>query len=203
MIIALEGPSYAGKTTALRHLRQVPVMAGAVFFNCYVKSIARREDIPRPSTASAVEQLAAFETFMAIEETRIQQRAEQPGVVVLDRSVDTLLAHAYALDEMFGFGVHDEARERLERLPYLRPDHTLYLDVSPEVLALRRKEAGHTDLEPDYFLHDPAFLVHARHYFCGPARTPLATEVTVVPGDGGRQETAGVVQALITFWASR
>ncbi|MFI6347195.1 dTMP kinase [Streptomyces sp. NPDC050560] len=203
MIVAVEGPSYAGKTTAIAALRHAAGMREVVFFDCYVKCISRPEDIPRPATTSAAEQLAAFETFMLIEEDRVRRLAGRSGVVVIDRSVDTLLAHAYALDEMDGFGVYDEARDRLQVLPHLRPDRTIYLDASAEVLSLRRKAARHADAEPDYFLHDAAFLTHARDYFCTPAREPVAAEITVVPGSGSREDTAAAVQALVSLWCGQ
>ncbi|MFI1651830.1 hypothetical protein ACH4XT_33585 [Streptomyces avidinii] len=201
MILGLEGPSYGGKTSALGRLRRVPTMQDAMFFSCYVKSFARREDIPTPSTQSAAEQVEAFMTFIEIEGERVRAARRHGGLIILDRTVDTLLAHAYAMDEIHGFGVLPELRRRVEEMPHLRPDHTLYLDVTPELLHLRRKAAGHHEVEPEYFLHDPAFLTHFRDYFCGPARRPAAKEIAVASGDGDREETAAVVQALITFWA--
>ncbi|MFF2787650.1 hypothetical protein ACFVT6_12900 [Streptomyces sp. NPDC058049] len=203
VILGTEGPSYGGKTSALGRLKRVPAMQGVMFFPCYVKSIPRREDIPTPSTQSADEQVEAFMTFMEIEAARVHSAAEHNGLIVLDRTVDTLLAHAHAMDEMHGFGVLPELRSRVEKMPHLRPDYTLYLDVAPELLHLRRKVAGHHEVEPEYFLHDPVFLGHFRDYFCQPARRPVAGEVAVASGDGDRQETAAVVQALFTYWAGR
>ncbi|MFF3979694.1 hypothetical protein [Streptomyces sp. NPDC001828] len=205
-VIAFEGPSYGGKTTAIDHLRSTLDPNCVLFCDCYVRSIPHRQDIPRPSTQSADEQLRAFETFMRIEEARATLLARRPKtrLAVLDRSVDTLLAHAHALDAMYGYGVLDRARWRLGALPHLRPDHTLYLDTSPEVLSLRRKEAGHTAVEPEYFLHDAQFLHHTRAYFCAPSRaaaSTVAAEVTVVPGDGPRHDIAQATEALVRFWA--
>ncbi|MFD5425520.1 hypothetical protein [Streptomyces sp. NPDC127084] len=201
MILGLEGPSYGGKTSALGRLRRVPAMQDAMFFSCYVKSFARREDIPPPSTQSAAEQVEAFMTFMEIEAERVRVARRHGGLVVLDRTVDTLLAHAHAVDEIHGFGVLPELRQRVEEMPHLRPDCTLYLDVAPELLHLRRKAAGHHEVEQEYFLHDPAFLARFRDYFCSRARRPAAREIAVASGDGDRQETAAVVQALFTYWA--
>ncbi|MBD0743977.1 hypothetical protein [Streptomyces sp. CBMA152] len=203
MILGLEGPSYGGKTSALGQLRWVPAMQGAMIFPCYVKSFTRREDIPTPSTQSADEQVEAFMRFMEIEANRVHGARQRGGLIVLDRTVDTLLAHAHAMDELYGFGVLPELRRRVQELPHLRPDHTLYLDVAPELLHLRRKAAGHHELEPEYFLHDPAFLSHFRDYFCHAAHRPVAREMAVADGDGDRQETAAVVQALFTYWAGR
>ncbi|MDX3851057.1 hypothetical protein [Streptomyces sp. AK02-01A] len=99
------------------------------------------------------------------------------------------------------YGVHHQLRERLQLLPFLRPDHTVYLDVPAEALALRRKKAGHTEVESGYFLHDPAFLGHARDYFVAGVQSPIAREVIVVPADTTPAEIAQAVESLVTFWA--
>ncbi|MFI2432098.1 hypothetical protein [Streptomyces sp. NPDC018693] len=202
LIIALEGPSYAGKTTLTRHLRRTALADRAFISDCYVKHIAHRVDVPPARTDSASAQLAAFERFMEIEATRVAEAAASGRVlVILDRSVDTLLAHAYALDALFGYGVHHQLRDRLQALPFLRPDHTLYLDVPAEALHLRRKTAGHTAAESDYFLHEPGFLHHARDYFVHTPRRPVTRELTVLAADAGPDDVAQAVEALVTYWA--
>ncbi|MGQ4388792.1 hypothetical protein [Streptomyces sp. SAS_270] len=200
-IIALEGPSYAGKSTAIQHLRNCGIEGRAYVSGCYVRHIAHRDDIPPARTDSAAAQLAAFEKFMAIENARVRAAlASAKPAAILDRSVDTLLAHGHALDALFGYDVHHQLRDRLQELPFLRPHHTLYLDVPAEVLTLRRKTAGHTAAESDYFLHDPEFLAHARDYFVSRAQSPVSREVTVIPADTGPADVAHAVEALVTFW---
>lgn len=200
-IIALEGPSYAGKSTAIEHLRSRGIEERAFVSDCYVQHIARRDDIPPARTGSAAAQLAAFEKFMAIENTRVRAAlASARAVTILDRCVDTLLAHAHALDALFGYDVHDQLRDRLQELPFLRPHHTLYLDVPAEELSLRRKRAGHTAAESDYFLHELAFLAHTRDYFVSGAHPPVSREVTLVPADTSPDDVAHAVESLVTLW---
>lgn len=200
-IIALEGPSYAGKSTVIGHLRTRGIEERAFVSDCYVQHIDRRADIPPARTASAAEQLAAFETFMGIEGARVRKAlVSAKPVVLLDRSVDTLLAHAHALDALFGYDVHHRLRDRLQELSFLRPHHTLYLDVPAEELALRRKAAGHTAAESEYFLHEPAFLAHARDYFVSAGQPPVSREVTVIPADTNPDAVAHAVEALVTYW---
>ncbi|WP_432111072.1 hypothetical protein [Streptomyces sp. YPW6] len=202
LIVALEGPSYAGKSTAIRHLRRTALGTRAFFSDCYVEHISHRDDIPPARTASAAAQLGAFERFMEIETTRVSEAAASGRrLVILDRSVDTLLAHAYALDALFGYGVHHQLRHRLQTLPFLRPDHTLYLHVPAEALRLRRKAVGHTAAESDYFLHEPGFLRHAHDYFAHAAQEPLTRELTVLAADTDPDEVAQAVEALVSFWA--
>lgn len=200
-VIAIEGPSYAGKSTAIRHLRRRGYEDRAYIADCYVKQIGIRDAVPPARTASATEQVAAFETFMAVEETRVRTAltAAKP-FVILDRSVDTLLAHTHALDTLFGYAVQHRLRDRLQMLPHLRPDHTLYLDVPAEALGLRRKTAGHTATEPDYFLHEPAFLTHTRDYFLTHAQPLVSREVTMVPADTSPEDIAHAVEALVSYW---
>lgn len=200
-VIALEGPSYSGKSTAIAHLRQQGIEDHAFVSDCYVDHIVHRQDIPPVRTASATEQLAAFETFMSIEGMRVRRAlASTKPVVLLDRSVDTLLAHAHALNALFGFGVHHQLRDRLQELPFLRPDHTLYIDVPAEVLSLRRKAAGPTAAESDYFLHEPGFLDQTRDYFVSGTHQLVSREVTVLAAAATPPEVAHRVEALITSW---
>ncbi|MFM9538655.1 AAA family ATPase [Streptomyces turgidiscabies] len=195
-IVALEGPSCAGKTTVIRHLRETPALADtALFFGCYVRHIRPVHEIPPPRTFSAAEQFAAFETFMSAEADRAAETALNPGrLVILDRSVDTLMAHAYAMDRLHDFGVHEQVRRRLEELPHLRPDHTIYLDVSTQTLRQRRAAAGE---EAEYFLHDPDFLAQARAYFTEKPEPPITGEITVLPADGPANTVARAVRALV------
>lgn len=196
-ILCLEGPSYGGKTTAIGHLREIPELAGkAVFFDCYVRHLHGTRAIPAARTGSAAEQLAAFETFMSAEADRVAQAAAHPDpLVILDRSVDTLLAHAYGIDQLYGFGVYAPVRRRLEELPHLRPDHTVYLDVPAPTLRRRRAAADHP-AEAAYFLHDTAFLTHARAYFVETPHPPIARRITVLPADRPADIVAKSVQAL-------
>ncbi|MFW6725317.1 hypothetical protein ACHZ98_35355 [Streptomyces sp. MAR4 CNY-716] len=195
-ILSLEGPSYAGKTTAIRLLRQIPEIAGqAIFFGCYVRHLRPTHPIPPARTRSAAEQLAAFETFMSAEADRVAAAAEHPGrLMILDRSVDTLMAHAYALDRLYNFGAHHQVRQRLEELPHLRPDHTIYLDVSGATLRRRRA----TDREKStsaYFLHEPEFLAQTRSYFFDKPEPPITGQITVLSAERPAEHISQEIRA--------
>ncbi|MBA2949579.1 hypothetical protein [Streptomyces himalayensis] len=198
-IIALEGPSYAGKTTVLQTLRAIPALSKAVFFDCYVKSILHPESIPEARTGSTAEQLTAFAVFMGIEAQRVTAVTRRPAapVILLDRSVDTLMAHARALDELAGYTAYPAALRHLQQLPHLRPDLTIYLDASPESLHLRRKHAGHTTTEPHYFLHDDDFLSLARSYFLNGKQPVITRRLEVVSADQPPEDVAQAVTDLV------
>ncbi|MFD8294257.1 hypothetical protein [Streptomyces lavendulae] len=93
-------------------------MRDAMFVPCYVKSFARREGIPTPATRSAAEQVDAFVTFMEIEGERVRAARRHGWLIVLDRTVDTLLAHA--MDEVHGFSILPDLCRRVEEMPHLR-----------------------------------------------------------------------------------
>ncbi|MEV7978424.1 hypothetical protein [Streptomyces sp. NPDC086519] len=177
-------------------------MLDALFLRCYVEHIPRAQDVPPPRTKSAAKQLAAFSVFMGIEAERVAQAMRDPHhLVILDRSVDTLMAHAYALDHLFGFQVYGQVRKLLWELPYLRPDHTIYLDASLKILQMRRATDSPFALEGDYFLHRSEFLIHTREYFVGRPPLPIANQVTIVPADGPKEEISELVRKLVKHWS--
>lgn len=197
-ILALEGPSFAGKTTAIRELRaeRSSIQAG-LCLECYVQGIPKTRDIPPPLTRSTEEQLQAFHAFMKIERERVSLASRRPAtLVVLDRSVDTLAAHAYALDHLFGFAAHAEICEQLRALPHLRPDHTVYLDVPSDVLRSRRAASG-SSIGEEYFLHDFAFLRFTREYFTQRRDLHVARKITVVEGDVPVEKVVRAVSSVV------
>jgi dTMP kinase len=196
-IAALEGPSFAGKTSTLAALRSLLPTDGLVTFGCYVGQIDNLDDVPPARTGSAREQLDAFRLFMRIEAGRVAElndRAGSADLVLLDRSVDTLLAHAYALDRLFGYGVYEEACGLLARLAHLRPDRTFYLDASPQVLKRRRERLT----EPfDSFLLDSDFLECFRDYFIRKGLA-VAAQVSIVSAEQSVSTVARtIVQTLV------
>jgi thymidylate kinase len=191
-IAALEGPSFSGKTSALANLQSLLPQDKLITYKCYVDEIANVDDVPPARTRNAQEQLTAFKLFMQVEAGRVADLKDRAGgadLVVLDRSVDTLLAHAYALDQLYGYDVHDQARAHLTQLPHLRPDQTFYLDASPQELELRqRRLSGPFDI----FLLDPEFIGHIRDYFTHSGLT-VARNVILVHAEKSQFAVANTI----------
>ena len=195
-IVAFEGPSYAGKTTAIASI------AGhdphAAVFDCYVRGLSR-QDVPPARTHTRDEQLAAFELFMGIECERVRRIPDMvagglpPTLVILDRSVDTLLAHAYALDILFRMDVREAIAKRLAELPHLVPDLTLYLDADTSTLHARRAVDGSAG---DYFLHEPRFLEPWRDYFSDEG-LKITQRIEWIDASGAPSEVAELVRRLL------
>ncbi len=195
-IVAFEGPSYAGKTTAIASIASHD--PHVVVFDCYVR-VLPRQDVPPARTHSRSEQLAAFELFMTVECERVRHIAElvatgsPPRVIILDRSVDTLLAHAHTLDVLFGMDVLDPIAKPLAELPHLVPDVTLYLDADTATLHTRRAADGSAG---DYFLHEPRFLRPWRDYFSD-SSTKVTQHIEWIDASGPAAEVAAAVRGLL------
>jgi len=195
-IAALEGPSFAGKTSTLAALGPLLHPLRVISYACYVDEIASN-DVPPARARGAAEQLAAFELFMEIEADRVADlrcRGDGADLLLLDRSVDTLLAHAYALDRLYAYGVHDAARSLLPQREHLCPDRTFYLDAGPEVLQRRRRRSGGPF---DDFLLDPVFVGHFRDYFTLKG-SPISAWVSIVHAE---QEQSIVADRIVRMLA--
>lgn len=156
--VALEGPSGVGKTTTLDRLLGciIGTNVSVLHFPCY--SDAFETGGPRARTRTTQEQLDAFHAFMRVESERVDavRRANPaPELVLLDRSVDTLLAHCKAVDRAIEGSSYGGARREIVRRPYLTPDLTIYFDCPAEILKMRVRHERNT---LDDFLVDSAFL---------------------------------------------
>jgi dTMP kinase len=199
-IVAIEGPSFAGKTTAISALAQDPTLGHVVVFDCYVRELADLENVPPPRTTSRAAQVAAFRIFMGVEQRRVDRAqrlaaAPEPAdLLILDRSVDTLIAHTHALDVLYGYDARPTVVDLLFDLPHLVPVHTIYLDASGTDLRARRTARGEQD---EYLLHDPEFLTAWRSYFLGSAGPTLAPTVTAVTANTDASELATSIRRLL------
>ncbi|GIG67337.1 hypothetical protein [Phytomonospora endophytica] len=142
---------------------------------------------------------------MSVEAQRVacvdELAAHGNPLTILDRSVDTLLAHAYALDQLLGFDVHRRVRARIQVLPHLRPDLTIYIDTPIDTLTARRATQGHpAEL---YFLHDPEFLRHTRDYFLAAPVPPASDRIITVNGNNAPDAIAAYVAAVVEHERSR
>jgi thymidylate kinase len=172
--VALEGPANAGKTTAALALA---AMIDASYLPCYASGLSKGT-CPPAHTRTAAEQHAATRMFLTVEAERVRKAATAPArvLVLLDRSVDSLLAHAFALDARFGLGAFPGVRCLVNSAEKIVPDLTFLLAPPPVDLADR----PHRDLPR--LLRDPDFNREFLRFFsCGPLVTRKL--VRVPPGD--------------------
>jgi thymidylate kinase len=154
-VVAIEGPCCAGKTTLGRALVATLGGLAVVLVSCYADHVGGGRFLPRPVPGSLAEDEQALRTLLAVEAQRSAYAHTQPyDLVLVDRSVYTLLAHRYALERRTGLGLCEPARQLIARsdLP-LWPDLVLYLDVPQEAIKDRNHgkfDTGNLFIDPDY-----------------------------------------------------
>lgn len=173
MIIGLEGVSCAGKTSLARALETV--LDAPVVVPCYYHSAPDPSQLPSPVARSAERQLQGLRPLLEIEGHRreLAVRAAAEGRdVILDRTIDTLLAHTYAVGRLQRFAIDDAARRMALETPVVVPDLTLLLQAPPGVLTARA--AARPGLPAIFYA--PQFTEHFHDYF----RLPLAPSCCIL-----------------------
>ena len=177
MIIGIEGVSCTGKTTLA--LALAARLGSTSVIPCYYHAA------PDPSVLSALQanseqdQLDALAIHLDIELLRlscVQTAVERGCRVVLDRTVDTLLAHLRAVGEMNGLNVAGQARalvaERIGQGLAVVPEVTLLLKADHEVLADRAR----TRMAMPALYYDSVFTCGFHSHFQDPL-TPTCLTV--------------------------
>ena len=138
MIIGLEGVSCVGKSTLAAGL--AAQLGDVLTVPCYHHVAPHPSWRPRLDAFTAPAQLANVRMLMRLEALRHRRAARAAAEgrhVVLDRTVDTILAHAHAVGRMAGFDCDAAARDLVLASPLTVPDVTLLLYASPADLAAR------------------------------------------------------------------
>ncbi len=101
--VAVEGPCCAGKTTLTRRLRHALPGVAVGVAACYADHVGGGRYLPRPVPESLAEDQQALQRLLAVEAGRVARAcAPLPDLLLLDRSVHTLLAHRHALQQLTG-----------------------------------------------------------------------------------------------------
>lgn len=165
MIIAIEGPSFAGKSTLIKGLSTV-LDPSFTYFPCYVKyakNTFRGHQIPEGLYPTIEQQIEATKFFLNLEKERyfLMKAAINNTHFIVDRSFYTLLAHSYALENGYGCtGLFSQAESViLNQNEKLIPDHIILLKVPQTELEQRFnnfkpaifKEAKFNDLFKGFF----------------------------------------------------
>jgi dTMP kinase len=172
VIIGLEGVSCTGKSTLARGL--AAQLGDTTVVPCYYHAAPDPSVLPSPKVSSETDQIEALIIHLQIEETRMQAVREaltRCSRVVLDRTVDTLLAHIRAVGEMNGLDANARARalvdQQISKGLACVPDVTLVLHADHEVLAARAH--ARPGLPPLYY--DPVFTCGFHAHFQDPVTT--------------------------------
>lgn len=176
MIIGIEGVSCVGKTTLATALGER--IEGSLVIPCYFHSAADPAALPPPVTANASAQLDSLRAFLDVEALRRERafagRADD-RTVILDRTVDTLVAHTRAVSVLQGFDIDLAAPQIVRLSPVIVPDITFLLSARFEVLSGR---ARHRRAMPE-ILYDPRFTAAFMEHF----RNPIADACVRLNGE--------------------
>ncbi len=169
MILGIEGVSCTGKTTLAVAL--AARLGDTSVVPCYYHAAPDPSVLSSLQVASETDQLDVLTIHLQVEELRLRQvqaAVERGCRVVLDRTVDTLLAHLRAVGAMHGLDANAQARalvaQQIKRGLAVVPDVTLFLQADHVVLAQRaRARVGMPAL-----YYDPLFTCGFHTHFNNP-----------------------------------
>lgn len=183
--VAVEGPCCAGKTTLSRGLRRRLTDVVVSHVPDYADHVGGGRFLPRAVPTSVKEDQQALQTLLAIEADRVADaRASTSSLVLLDRSVYTLLAHRHAIQHITGLPCLAPASRMIECSTAVTwPDLVLYLDVTQQAVHDRNRGK----FPPDSIFIDVDFNAGIRDYFSFASkdqRSPIAwLDATLDPED--------------------
>jgi thymidylate kinase len=162
LIVALEGPCCAGKTTLGRLLVQKLCGLAVAFVPCYADHAGGGRFLPRQEAGSVAEREQALRQLLLVEAGRLAQVPHGCDVILEDRSVHTLLANSYALQRKTGTSLLAPSARLLRSSPVPAwPDLVLYLDLPQD--AVQGRNPG--KFPPGSIYTDPDFNAAVRAYF--------------------------------------
>jgi hypothetical protein len=98
LLVALEGPCCAGKTTLGRALLAELRDCEAALVACYADYAGGGRFLPRQEAGTVQEREEALRRLLEIEAARMAAVPGSCELLIADRSVHTLLAHSYAME---------------------------------------------------------------------------------------------------------
>ncbi|GAA4471811.1 AAA family ATPase [Phytohabitans houttuyneae] len=189
MIIGLEGVSCVGKTTLARALAR---RLDAHVVPCYYHAAPDPAQLPPPDSETAEAQLAALTVLLPVEALRREAALAAAGrgqVVILDRTVDTLLAHAHAVGRLHGYDCDAAARALILAHPIVVPDLTLLLHACDGERS--RRAARRVNMPPLFY--DSTFAGYFTEHFSD----PLVPQLVPVATDAGPDAVADQAAAIV------
>lgn len=193
-VIAIEGPSDAGKSTLAGTLAGVPGWQPARLLPCY-GDLVPPDRLPPDVGSNLEEQLEGVDFFAALDRDRQEQevgQGEKPRIIVADRSWLSVLAHTYAVEQNGGPPAYDEARRKLQADAHLlQPDIVLMLRATDATREARMRPA-----DRGTWFTSPAFNTHFHRFFTEEAPS-LVPRLVVVDANRPASEVATAAIAAI------
>lgn len=180
-VVSVDAPSDSGKSTLVGGLLNTLSGLRVVGLPCYVDAAGGDAYVPPDRALSAEQQLAQFRFFLDLERrrrSRLRIEGDEVEVLLLDRSIHSLLAHSLAEQLLGGPPTFDACVALAKGDPHvLWPDLVFFLDVSDAKRA-ERVEPGD---QPKWFA-DASFNRALCHYFAEDVGE-LGDRLVVLDGD--------------------
>lgn len=167
MIIAIEGTSFVGKSVLVEQLKGFLGQREYLYFADYVEAIRNTrpsEEIPPGLLPTIENQIEATKQFLRVETDRFNLAIQEDDsrIIIVDRSIFTLIGHAYAIE--FGYS-QDGLYDQISRLVFewhrkLTPTHLIVLTV-PQIILERRyppKKTKNVFMSQQYNYHFNQYL---------------------------------------------
>jgi len=196
--LSFEGSSFAGKTTMSRELVGMNPDRYKLI-NEYVVYAGGSEKFPPYPPKNKEEALKNLEFFMNLERKRhedMQQYKEKPYVMVMDRSVISLLGFRFVQKYFEGIDIFEETKAVLAQEKDLAPDLVVYMAVGDEAIKQRRELSQRKVGE---LFVDPEFNKHLRHFFdwlIGQKQYPIVTVDTEKPFEQVKTELMAIADGI-------
>ncbi|MBA2678457.1 MAG: hypothetical protein H0U76_08705 [Ktedonobacteraceae bacterium] len=184
-IIALEGQSYAGKSTCLAALQRAGY--GVIREYAEYKTFASPDHFVPLSPEQAKED---FLLYVDIERQRYQEylylrQKQKRTAVFLDRSIFTLIAYRFAIQAPMDILAWAMETVMSGGVSILYPQHILYIDLPLSLVKHRHHHAG--DHLPTYFM-DEIFYERFRSFFLA-LQASMPTRMTIIDGSDTAEST--------------
>lgn len=191
-MVAIEGPSRAGKTSLIQYLQSLALPYSVAAVPCFSVYAGGPAHLPPLVPASASERLSAVATLVDLDSRRTAHvREARAELTLLDRSCLTLTAHSYAFEKSLSEPMLAATEEIVCRSNCLLPDLALFLET-PETVRISR---GVGQFPPD----DPGMVglvqnLVAQYFHSGPR---LGVPIAFVRGDMPIQQVSAQALAFI------
>lgn len=139
MIVALEGPSYSGKSTMANIIRnRIP---HSLVIDEYHVFAGGAKNFP-PLAKNAEDGMRNIKFFLDLEQKRQRSilAALESGLVILDRSHLTCIAFEYAMCQMGIYDIWQEAERQFNAADLIKPDMVVLLNASQSTIEYRHSK---------------------------------------------------------------
>lgn len=192
MIFALEGPSFAGKSSVADFITQA--LSRVVVIPEYNEVAGGGHNFPMPQTQDEAEEAISF--FVRLEEVRqelIISTLADGKIPLQDRSLFTCIGFDYAMARVGGYNIWHKTRETFLSQGFVKPNVVFFFEIDHATQKKRQEASGYQVFAP---LVNPVFNDAFREYFL--RDVARLTQVSAIDANKSTREVASIILGQIT-----